>query len=64
MVAELRDRTYAEKVQLLCEYDPQPPFHAGSFESAPLEVKAKMTHMLESFVTRAHVLAGSLGTKG
>ena len=64
MVAELRDRNYAENVQLLCEYDPQPPFHAGTLESAPPEVRAKMSHLLEGFVGRAHAVAGSLGAKG
>ncbi len=32
MVAELRDRTYAECCQLMSEYDPDPPFNAGSME--------------------------------
>ena len=35
MVAELRDPVYAQGVQLGCEYDPQPPFHAGSTRTAP-----------------------------
>jgi cyclohexyl-isocyanide hydratase len=30
MVAEMRDRFYAQTVQLLLEYDPHPPFNAGS----------------------------------
>ena len=64
MIAQLRDRNYAENVQLLCEYDPQPPFHAGSLESAPPEVRAKMSHLLEGFVGRAHAAAGSLSAKG
>ena len=64
MVAELRDRSYAEKVQLLCEYDPQPPFHAGSPESAPPEVRDNMSHILESFVSRAHAVVASLTAKG
>jgi transcriptional regulator GlxA family with amidase domain len=39
MVAELRDRTYAECCQLMSEYDPNPPFNAGSMKTAPSEVK-------------------------
>jgi hypothetical protein len=35
MVAELRDRTYAECCQLMSEYDPDPPFSAGSMKTAP-----------------------------
>lgn len=35
MVAELRDQETAEKIQLILEYDPAPPFHAGSPRQAP-----------------------------
>ncbi|MFJ3876611.1 DJ-1/PfpI family protein [Streptomyces sp. NPDC090077] len=33
---------YAQAVQLLCEYDPQPPYDAGSPEKAPAELVARM----------------------
>ncbi|MGC6328933.1 DJ-1/PfpI family protein [Rhizorhabdus sp. FW153] len=52
MVAELRDATYAQGVQLGCEYDPQPPFNAGSTKTAPAEVQAIMTSMYASFPDR------------
>jgi putative intracellular protease/amidase len=45
MVALLRDRTYAQGVQLIAEYDPQPPFEAGSPQTAPAEVTSMMTSM-------------------
>lgn len=35
LAARLRGQTYAEAVQLYLEYDPAPPFHAGSPETAP-----------------------------
>jgi cyclohexyl-isocyanide hydratase len=35
VVAELRDRETAEKIQLMMEYDPAPPFRAGSPRTAP-----------------------------
>ena len=35
IVAMLRTRAYAEAVQLYLEYDPAPPFNAGSPEKAP-----------------------------
>jgi cyclohexyl-isocyanide hydratase len=38
LVAELVDRATAETVQLRLEYNPQPPFSAGSPETAPKEV--------------------------
>jgi cyclohexyl-isocyanide hydratase len=49
MVAELRDEAYAQGVQLICEYDPAPPFNAGSTRTAPPEVKAMMEQMFVSF---------------
>lgn len=49
MLAEMRDRTYAEGVQLMCEYDPHPPFNAGSIHTAPLHVKAMIGAMVAPF---------------
>ena len=57
MVAELRDRTYAECVQLMSEYDPAPPFNAGSMKTASAEVKAPMVKMLAGFTRDAEELA-------
>lgn len=37
LVAELLDREIAEYIQLRIEYNPDPPFHAGSPASAPAE---------------------------
>lgn len=36
----LIDRTAAEAIQLRMEYNPAPPFNAGSPETAPAEVLA------------------------
>ncbi|MBG0810761.1 DJ-1/PfpI family protein [Methylosinus sp. H3A] len=44
LVAQLRDRTYAESVQLLAQYAPEPPFSAGEPDTAPRAV----TTMIES----------------
>ncbi|QHL91920.1 DJ-1/PfpI family protein [Sphingomonas changnyeongensis] len=49
MVAELRDPVYAQGVQLGCEYDPQPPFNAGSTRTAPADVTAIMASMYAGF---------------
>lgn len=38
LAARLRDEPYAKMLQLILEYDPQPPFHAGSPESAEMEL--------------------------
>ena len=59
MVAELRDRIYAECCQLMSEYDPDPPFNAGSMKTAPAEVKAPMVQLLAEFVKKAEALAAA-----
>jgi len=59
MVAELRDRTYAECCQLMSEYDPNPPFNAGSIKTAPAEVKTPMVEMLAGFVKKSEALAAA-----
>ena len=59
MVAELRDRTYAECCQLMAEYDPEPPFNAGSLKTAPPEVIAPMMELSAGFTKQAKELAAS-----
>lgn len=59
MVAELRDRTYAECCQLMSEYDPHPPFNSGSMKTAPPEVKAPMVQLLTDFVKKSEALAAA-----
>ena len=60
MVSELRDRFYAECIQLLAEYDPHPPFDSGSIRTAPAKVRATMTPMFDDFRTHTRDLARSL----
>ena len=57
MAAELRGRHYAECIQLVGEYDPDPPFNAGSMKTAPAEVKASMVQMLAGFTKQAEEMA-------
>lgn len=57
MLADLAGDAYAELVQLGCEYDPQPPFAAGSPRTAPPAVTAEMTRLLSGFVAAAGRLA-------
>jgi len=42
LVGQLRDRQYAEVVQLMAQYAPEPPYDAGTPEKAPPDV-TKMT---------------------
>jgi cyclohexyl-isocyanide hydratase len=58
MVAELRDQTYAECMQLMSEYDPAPSFNSGSMKTAPPKVKAAMIQLVADFTKKAELLSG------
>ncbi|MCX7900154.1 MAG: DJ-1/PfpI family protein, partial [Methylocystis sp.] len=45
LIADLRDRKYAEGVQLLAQYAPAPPFSAGEPETAPEAVTTMIDGM-------------------
>jgi putative intracellular protease/amidase len=63
IVARLRDATYAQSVQLLAEYAPQPPFNAGTPKTAPAEVHQMMGSMFDSLLVGMRATARSaLGT--
>jgi cyclohexyl-isocyanide hydratase len=49
---ELTDRATAERIQLSMEYAPQPPFAAGSPDSAPAEVLAAYRDMSKPMLAR------------
>ncbi len=53
LVGQLRDRTYAEGVQLIAEYAPEPPFNAGTPSTAPAEVRAIVDTMFTGFIKQA-----------
>lgn len=50
IVARLRGNTYAEGVQLLSEYDPQPTLNAGTPEKSSPETVGMMRAMFDGFV--------------
>jgi cyclohexyl-isocyanide hydratase len=57
MTAELRNRAYAESVQLLAEYAPEPPFNAGTQATAPKAAVDMVSGMFPAFVERAKHIA-------
>lgn len=57
MVAELRDQTYAECCQLMGEYNPDPPFNAGSMRTASENVKKATMMIVAGFSEQAAALA-------
>ncbi|MCX5193363.1 DJ-1/PfpI family protein [Streptomyces sp. NBC_00249] len=42
LLGRIAGDTYAQAVQLMCEYDPQPPYDAGSPAKAPAEIVARL----------------------
>jgi cyclohexyl-isocyanide hydratase len=57
LIARLRSPAYAKTVQLYLEYDPQPPFNAGSPEKAPRVAREFLTEMYAEMVRAAHATA-------
>lgn len=57
LIAKLRSPAYARAVQLYLEYDPQPPFNAGSPETAPRLAREFLTEMYAELVRAAHATA-------
>jgi putative intracellular protease/amidase len=53
LVGTMRDQPYAEAVQLLAEYAPEPPFRAGTPATAPTEITALMSDMFKEFRPQA-----------
>lgn len=56
MTELLRDRLYAESMQLLAEYAPEPPFNAGTPRTAPPLATAMMADMFKGFVAEGRSL--------
>jgi putative intracellular protease/amidase len=56
LVGSLRDAQYAEAVQLLAEYAPEPPYDAGTPSRAPEAVKTMIDNMLSDFVKQAEAV--------
>ncbi|MGL6236559.1 MAG: DJ-1/PfpI family protein [Segniliparus sp.] len=50
LVSVMRDRTHAEQTQLVIEYAPNPPFNAGTPESAPPSITARTRAASAEFV--------------
>jgi cyclohexyl-isocyanide hydratase len=62
VVARLRDDFYAQGVQLMAEYAPQPPFNAGTPSTAPQAVFQMMDEMFVGFRAEATALAKTIAS--
>lgn len=52
VASHVTNRATAEKIQLYMEYSPQPPFAAGSPDTAPADVLAAFQEMAKPMLTR------------
>jgi cyclohexyl-isocyanide hydratase len=57
LVAQLRSPAYAKTVQLYLEYDPAPPYNAGSPDKAPKLAVEFLTEMYAGMVDATRVIA-------
>lgn len=60
LVSKLRNDAYAQGVQLMSEYDPHPPFHSGSPDTAPKGLTEMLRHMQGPFENAAKALGKEL----
>jgi cyclohexyl-isocyanide hydratase len=57
LAAEISGTAHAYKIQLVAEYDPEPPFDAGSPERAGAETTQALREMLAPFLAGATAVA-------
>ena len=57
LAARLRDEDYGKALQLLAEYDPQPPFTAGTPKGAGPRLTEMMEHMFVGFLSDVRATA-------
>ena len=58
IAGRLRGKEYAQALELTLEYDPQPPFHTGTPETAPPSVLSQMKQMYAPLAASASAVAG------
>ena len=64
IVAMLRDKAYAQSMQLLAEYAPEPPFNAGTPRTAPPDITGMLQDMFKDFDPQARAaLSAAKGFK-
>jgi len=61
LAAELAGREAAERIQLMIEYDPAPPFRAGAPETAPAAVLAGLRQAMGELVAKRAEVAARIG---
>ena len=60
LVGQLRNREYAEAMQLLAEYAPEPPYDSGTPQRASSETRAMIDGMFVDFMKTAEEVSRSV----
>lgn len=63
LVGDLRDRQYAEAVQLLAEYAPEPPYQSGTPALASTKTRKLMNDMFVDFIKQAEAACRAVPTR-
>jgi len=63
VAALLRGEAAAQRIQLSLQYAPEPPFHAGSPETAPREVLAAVTARYEPLIEARRITARAFAAR-
>lgn len=63
VAALLRGNAIAQGLQLYLEYNPDPPFHAGSPQTAPAEVTARLREQMRNVITERHEIARRVASR-
>ncbi len=59
IIEELRGTEYAQSIQLLAEYAPEPPLTVGTLATAPAEVRDRMVAMFPGFDAHVRAIASA-----
>jgi cyclohexyl-isocyanide hydratase len=63
MVAQLRGEDYAKRIQLVLEYDPKPPFSAGSPDAAGPQLVQDVLGRRAKILAQARIAAANAGDR-
>lgn len=63
VASQLSDRKTAEKIQLYMEYNPEPPYQAGSPDTAPPEVLSEFKSYVQTMLERRREAVGRAAAK-
>lgn len=59
LAGKLRGPDYGRALELMLEYDPHPPFHSGTPEDAPMNIRGAATTMYAPLLKSAQAAAGA-----